>query len=104
MPTDVSTAVLIDEKGGHTESASVLLLFRYMGIPYVWLGFLALLVPAFIRDWAYRTFAKHWGTIWKGVKRVTGMGDTQLDKYRDRILGLEEPLDPKWGFETKKEN
>jgi predicted DCC family thiol-disulfide oxidoreductase YuxK len=103
MPTDASTAVLIDEKGGHTQSSSVLFMFRYMGIPYIWLGFLALLVPVFIRDYAYRTFAQNRGAIWKGVKRVTGRGDTQLDGYRDRILGLEDPIDPKWGFDTKKE-
>jgi predicted DCC family thiol-disulfide oxidoreductase YuxK len=102
MPIDVSTAVLIDEKGGHTHSSSVLLMFAYMGFPYVWLGIVALLVPAFIRDFAYRTFARNRGAIWKGVKRVTGMGNTRLDDYRDRILGLEEPVDPSWGFEAKK--
>jgi predicted DCC family thiol-disulfide oxidoreductase YuxK len=104
MPTDVSTAVLIDENGrSHAHSSSVLILFRYMGIPYIWIGFVALLIPVFIRDGTYRIFAKNRGAIWKGVKRVTGMGDTQLDGYRDRILGLEEPIDPKWGFDTKKE-
>lgn len=103
MPTDISTAVLIDDKGGHIESDSVLRLFTYMGFPFTWLGFLALLIPAFIRNFGYRLFARNRGTIWKGVKRVTGMGDTQLEEYRDRIIGLEEPIDPNWGFETKKQ-
>lgn len=90
--------------GGYTHSTSVLRLFRYMGVPYAVLGFVLLLIPAVIRDLGYSLFAKNRGKIWKGVKKVTGMGDTMLIEFRDRVVGLEEPLDPGWGFgDDKKE-
>jgi predicted DCC family thiol-disulfide oxidoreductase YuxK len=99
MPFDLSTAVLVDEEGGHVLSDSVLRLFPYLGFPYQWIGILALwLVPRFVRDAGYRVFAQYRGRIWKGVKRLTGMGDTRMEPYRDRMLGLEEPLDPSWAL------
>lgn len=101
MPTDLSTAVLIDEQGAYVESTSVLRIFLYMGFPYTLLGILGLLLPTFIRDFGYRLFARNRGAIWRAVKRITGIGDTELDDYRDRILGLKEPIDPGWGFEKK---
>lgn len=101
MPSDVSTGVLIDEEGGHKESAAILRIFPYMGFPYSFIGALGFCVPRFIRDYAYRTFAKHRGAIWKRIKRIAGLGDTYLEEHRDRILGLEEPLDPSWGFASK---
>jgi len=100
MPTDLSTGVLIDEKGAHRDSTAILRILPYMGFPYTMLGPLSLLVPTSIRDLAYFSFARNRGFIWKQVKRITGMGDTQLDEYIDRILGLKEPLDPRWGFKT----
>lgn len=100
MPTDISTAVLIDEAGPHKESSSILRLMRYMGTAYAILGRLGLLVPPPIRDAAYRAFAANRGAIWKRVRQVTGYGDTFFQEDRDRILGLVEPLDPSWGFET----
>ena len=110
MPTDVTTAVLIDEHdAAHKNSDSVLRIFAFMGFPYSRLGpMLLALIPSFVRDFGYQLFARNRGTIWKGAKRITGMGDTYMEPYRDRILGLEEPLDPGWGFEdtcssTKKE-
>lgn len=99
MPSDVTTAVLIDEEGGHTNSSSILRMFPHMGFPYDFLGPVLLLIPRFVRDFGYRTFAKNRGAIWIFVKRVTGMGDTKLDSYRGRILGLKEPIDRGWGFE-----
>jgi predicted DCC family thiol-disulfide oxidoreductase YuxK len=98
MPIDLSTGVLIDEKGGHKDSTAILRILPYMGFPYNLLGPIALFVPKFIRDCGYRLFARNRGFIWKQVKRVTGLGDTQLEAYRDRIVGLEDPLDPGWGF------
>lgn len=111
MPTDVSTAVLLDADGGHVESTSVLRMFAFMGFPYNLLGPLALfLVPAFLRDFCYRVFARNRGEIWKQFRGVTGLGETQLEVYRDRIVGLEEytgddagkELNPGWGFESEK--
>ena len=100
MPSDLTTAVLFDERGAHKDSSAVLGLFPFIGMPYSALGFLAMCVPVGIRDWAYQAFARRRGAIWKQVKRVTGLGNTQLADYKDRILGLEEPIDPAWGFET----
>mmetsp|Transcript_36854 Transcript_36854/g.54139 ORF Transcript_36854/g.54139 Transcript_36854/m.54139 type:complete len:109 (+) Transcript_36854:306-632(+) len=102
MPTDVSTAVLIDQEGGHQKSASILRMLAFLGFPYAVLGFLALLVPAWIRDYCYGIFAKNRGAIWRTVKQMTGMGDTHLEKYRDRMVGLKEPLDPGWGLKDSK--
>eukprot|EP00966_Prymnesium_polylepis_P041838 971888-Prymnesium_polylepis.1 len=76
-------------------------MFAWMGPVWAVLGFLALCVPAFLRNFAYRAFSRHRGTIWKGVKRITGWGDVCLEAYRDRILGLEDmptPLPLSWGF------
>ena len=99
LPTDVSTAALIDADGGsYTHSTSVLKLFQFMGFPYTFLGALFLLIPACLRDAGYRLFANHRGTIWKRVKRAFGMGDTYLVEHRDKMVGLVEPLDPGWGF------
>lgn len=106
MPTDVSTAVLIDEDNvAHQNSDSVLRMFQFMGIPYSWLGPVLLrLVPVPIRDFGYRLFARNRGAIWKGVKQVVGLGDTKMEKYRGRILGLEDPLEPSWGFDDESNN
>lgn len=98
MPTDISTAVLIDEKGAHKESSSILRLMPYMGASYAILGSLGMLVLAPIRDAAYRAFAANRGSIWKRVQRITGYGDTNFEDERHRILGLVEPLDDSWGF------
>lgn len=102
MPTDISTAVLIDELGAHKESTSILRLMPYMGQPYGTLGCLGLLIPRPIRDAAYRAFAANRGAIWTRVRQITGYGDTYLEEYRDRILGLVEPLEASWGFATPK--
>ena len=98
MPTDLSTAVLIDEEGVHRDSAAVLRPLAQLGFPWTIFGRLALFVPKVIRDTAYQAFGRNRGKIWKAVKRVTGMGDTLMDPYKDRILGLEELLDAGWGF------
>ena len=115
MPEDMSTAVLItsydDEHSisnkdyvGHTHSDAVLLLFPHLQSPYPTIGrMLRYLFPKIVRDFGYSIFAHYRGTIWKIVKQLTGMGDVQMEKYRDRILGLEEeeePLDSSWGFST----
>ena len=102
---DLSTAVLLDGGGVHTQSAAVLRLFPWMGFPWSIVGRTGLLVPAFIRDAAYGAFARNRGAIWKVIKRITGLGDTRMEEYRDRILGLEdeEPLDPNWGFDEQQQ-
>ena len=78
-----------------------------MGFPYSFLGpLLLVLVPTALRDWGYRIFARNRGTIWKGVKRVTGLGDTNLSAYRDRIVGLKEQeggIPPSWGLDGGEE-
>lgn len=99
LPTDVSTAALIDTDGrSFTHSTAVLKLFRFLGPPYALLGALLLLVPVCFRDFGYKLFASHRGAIWKRVKRAFGMGDTYLVEHRDKMVGLVEPLDPGWGF------
>lgn len=99
MPADLSTAILFDGDGGHVRSDAVLRLFPYLGLPLKILAIICLwLIPRFVRDYGYCLVARNRGRIWKGVKRVCQMGDTDMKPYRDRILGLEEPLDPSWGF------
>lgn len=100
-PTDVSTAVLIDEEGVHTESSAILRLFPSMGFPWNVLGPAALCVPAFIRNRAYRAFSRHRGSIWKVVKHIMGWGDTMLNEYVDKCpcLAVEpEPWPAGWGY------
>ena len=101
MPRDVSTAILIDEQGAHSHSTAVLRLGRHMGLAYAMVSLIAIvLVPRIIRDAAYSMFARNRGRIWKSVKKMTGMGDIRMEQYRDRIVGLEEPIDPNWGFDN----
>lgn len=103
MPLDASTAVLIDEKGRHVKSTAVLRLFLYMGPLYRLLGLMALAVPRFLRDGAYRAFAANRGKIWKATKSIVGTGaDTSLEQYRKSMIGLEDPIDSNWGFNTKR--
>mmetsp|Transcript_28026 Transcript_28026/g.39478 ORF Transcript_28026/g.39478 Transcript_28026/m.39478 type:complete len:86 (-) Transcript_28026:289-546(-) len=74
-------------------------MFPYMGFPYRIIGPLALLlIPPFIRNFGYRIFARNRGKIWIWIKKFTGIGDIKLDYFKDRILGLKEPIDPGWGF------
>jgi len=131
MPADVSTAILFT--GGKTtvgegeecsgtgtgtgtgtdngttttayiESDSILVMFIYLKFPYFILGYIALyMVPKIIRDIGYRLFAKNRGTIWIFIKKITGMGDTLMYKYKDSVLGLENDKDKdsileSWGF------
>jgi predicted DCC family thiol-disulfide oxidoreductase YuxK len=102
MPEDMSTAVLVADDGGHMNSDSVLLLFQYLCSPYPLIGaLLFFLFPRFLRDFGYKLFARNRGRIWIAFKKATGTGDVQMEVYRDRILGLEDPLDPGWGFAKK---
>ena len=104
-PADVSTAVLFvnDEEETtttFTHSDSVLrLLYPHLGFPYRVVGFLLLLVPRILRDLGYRLFARHRGSIWRGVKKVACLGDTHMHPYRDSVIGLEGgDLPESWGF------
>jgi predicted DCC family thiol-disulfide oxidoreductase YuxK len=101
-PADVSTAILIDELGSHTHSTAVLRMFLHMGFFYKWFAIVAMIIfPAFLRDAVYKQVAKNRGRIWKGVKKVTGLGDTMMEPYKNRILGVDEYPGNKdgWGFE-----
>ena len=94
----MSTAVLIDKGGVHTHSTAVLRLFPSMGFPFTVVGPVALLCPEYLRDGAYSAFARHRGFIWTQVKRVSGMGDTSMEEVRGKVIGLQEPIPPSWGF------
>mmetsp|Transcript_20121 Transcript_20121/g.43382 ORF Transcript_20121/g.43382 Transcript_20121/m.43382 type:complete len:144 (-) Transcript_20121:188-619(-) len=102
MPADLSTGILLDEAGAHRDSTAILRILPHLGTLYAVLGFVALyLVPRMIADFCYRAFARNRGTIWKQVKKVTGMGDTMMDPYREMVLGLEPNVEenfPGWGF------
>ena len=100
-PCDCSTAVLIDEAGVHIESTAILRLFRWMGFPWTALGQMGLLVPECIRNVGYRAFARNRGAIWIGVKRGMRWGDVILEEHRAKVIGLEEPVPPGWGFTSR---
>ena len=97
-PGDVSTAVLIDEVGAHVSSTAILRLLRWMGFPFNALGWAALLLPRALRDGLYSVFARNRGAIWAVVRRCTGWGETRLEPYRDRVLGVDGPVPQSWGF------
>ncbi|KAL7555805.1 hypothetical protein ACA910_002270 [Epithemia clementina (nom. ined.)] len=108
MPADLSTGILIEEETlkAHRDSSSILRMLPYLGFPYNILGLVALyLVPKIIRDFCYRAFARNRGAIWTKVKRVTGLGDTMMDPYRNQVLGIDDfekiaIEKPGWGFTT----
>jgi predicted DCC family thiol-disulfide oxidoreductase YuxK len=104
---DMSTAVLIVDHGRiiYTHSASILRMAQYIGRPYAIIGLLLLyFFPKFVRDFGYGLFARNRGDIWKGIKRVTGLGDTLMtdDLYRSKIVGLDweqvATFPASWGF------
>jgi len=108
---DFSTAVLYDNGQVYTHSSSILRLLPCVGLPWSVLGPVLLCIPRFVRDFGYGLFARHRGNIWRGVKRVTRMGDTDLSAHRRCIVGLEgeDEIPPSWGLgnvveESKKEN
>ena len=105
MPADLSTGILVDETGSHRDSTAILRILPHLGLFWALIGYLALyLVPKVVRDMAYQAFARNRGTIWKQVKRVTGLGDTMMDDYRIKILGLDDNVhekEPGWGFTAK---
>ena len=103
MPCDISTGILIDETGSHRDSTGILRMLLFLSFPWPWIGQLALWVPALIRDAAYQLFARNRGTIWKQIKKVTGMGDTMMQRYEPVVLGLDEvskPLPKSFGFDA----
>jgi predicted DCC family thiol-disulfide oxidoreductase YuxK len=124
---DLSTAVLIltendndDEDDGSgsssdsrtriqshcTKSSSILRLFSHMGFPYSSIGPVLMLIPLVVRDFGYTLFGRNRGKIWKFVKRVTGIGDTNLDLYRHRIVGLDDddkPIPLSWGLTSHRD-
>lgn len=102
VPMDLSTSYLIDESGIYDKSTGILRLLLSLGTLYVVLGWVALCcIPRIVRDGAYGIFAKNRGRIWRQVKQVTGMGDMNMDEYRNIVLGLEDKVEtnqPSWGF------
>mmetsp|Transcript_142630 Transcript_142630/g.443619 ORF Transcript_142630/g.443619 Transcript_142630/m.443619 type:complete len:168 (-) Transcript_142630:242-745(-) len=94
MPLDVSTVVLIDELGAHKKSTAILRALPHLGAPFYAIYLLLTCIPCRLRDAGYDLFARNRGSIWKTVKRITGMGDTMLWGCRDRILGLEGAEEP----------
>lgn len=58
IPFDITTVVLVDEKGAHVRSTAVLRTARLLRWPWSW-AYAAILVPRPIRDAAYRFVAKH---------------------------------------------
>lgn len=58
LPNDLSTVVLIDEKGAHVRSTAALRTARLLRWPWSW-GYAAILVPRFLRDGIYRLIARH---------------------------------------------
>lgn len=104
MPSDVSTAVFIDVEGdvAYKSSSAVLRAIRHIKCPWSGLALVGLAVPPCIRDAAYGLFARNRGSIWKRVKRVTGMGDTVMTDVRHCCYGLKDDLPEGWGFSNEK--
>lgn len=57
-PLDLTTAVLVDEKGAHVRSAAVLRTARLLRWPWSWAHAL-IAVPRPVRDAVYRLVARH---------------------------------------------
>lgn len=72
----------------HQFSSSILYMFAHMGFPFDFFLPFLLWIPLFIRDTGYRMFARNRGTIWKAVKRCSGLGDTHMATVRDKLVGL----------------
>eukprot|EP00927_Polykrikos_kofoidii_P078094 TRINITY_DN74969_c0_g1_i1.p1 TRINITY_DN74969_c0_g1~~TRINITY_DN74969_c0_g1_i1.p1 ORF type:complete len:106 (+),score=13.50 TRINITY_DN74969_c0_g1_i1:287-604(+) len=102
MERDYSTVVLIDQEGFHVKSRAVFRVLPHMGFPYSFLAKVFLCVPRCVPDFCYDVFARHRGQFWRGVRRITGLGETKLLQYKDRIFGVDSSVDrateQKWGL------
>lgn len=58
VPLDMTTVVLVDNRGAHVRSTAILRAARLLRWPWSW-GYAAIVVPRRLRDWAYRQVAKH---------------------------------------------
>lgn len=58
VPLDMSTVLLIDDRGAHVRSTAVLRAARLLRWPWSW-GYAAIVVPRPVRDGIYRLIAKH---------------------------------------------
>lgn len=85
---DFTSAILIDGKGVHKYSASILQGTRYMGCPYSCIGSIALLLPSCFIDPIYKLISRNRGSFWKCVKRTFGMGDTHLVEHQGSVVGV----------------
>lgn len=118
VPCDFSTGIFVEvndkdnnntcSSQAYVDSTGILRMLLLLQQPWAFLGMVALWVPKFFRDACYRAFARNRGTIWKTVKRVTGMGDTRMHAYRTPyVVGLEElptPLPSNFGFDSTTTN
>ena len=65
---DVDSIILIDDDRAYMHSTAGLRIAKHLG--GIWsLGYAAIIVPAFIRDWIYRLFARNIATASSAVKR-----------------------------------
>lgn len=107
LDLDLSTAYLIEgeKQRVYSKSSSILRMLFRMGFPFPLLAFLLLLIPVFVRDFGYEMFARHRGAIWKTVKKLTGMGDVSLLKYRDKVIlpDNDDDIPVGWGFQPKRD-
>ena len=58
LPLDVTTLVLVDERGAHVRSTAVLRTARLLRWPWSW-AYAAIVVPRPLRDAVYRFVARH---------------------------------------------
>ena len=58
IPSDVDSVILVEDGKVYMHSTAGLRIAK--GLGGIWsLGYVFIIVPAFIRDWAYKTFAKY---------------------------------------------
>ncbi|MBV9216209.1 MAG: thiol-disulfide oxidoreductase DCC family protein [Acidobacteria bacterium] len=58
IPDDVDSIILIEGDKAYMHSTAGLRVAKHLGGPWS-LGYAAIIVPAFIRDWAYKLFARN---------------------------------------------
>lgn len=81
VPLDMTTVVLVDERGAHVRSSAVLRTARLLRWPWSW-AYAFILVPGPLRDAAYRWVAKHRHRFGPGVEACR----TPTPELRARML------------------
>lgn len=82
--SELSSTVLVDQKGAHLYSTAALRILKHLGGKWSFLGNLGIIFPRFLRDGVYRLIAKY-RYRWFGKSETCWLPQKE---WKDRFLDL----------------